>query len=282
MTIRRAIMMVTAFAALLFASSIAAAQVITRVVDGDTIVVQSVGTVRLIGVDTPETVDPRQPVRALGKEASDFTRRLAEGKVARLEYDVERKDKYNRTLAYVYLPDGVLLNAEIVKQGYGHAYTEFPFKYLEQFRTDEREARDARRGLWADEGPAQGLPVTQAAQVNADLRVWVNTASRVYHCPGTRYYGKTKSGTYMSERDAKEHAYRPAYGNECQPSESAETLTQTAPSSATDIHVWVNTASRVYHCPGTRYYGSTKAGSYMTQTDAKQRGYRPAYGAECH
>ena len=135
------------------------AQLVTRVVDGDTIVVAGVGTVRLIGVDTPETVDPRKPVQFFGKEASEFTRRMAQGKVVRLEFDVQRKDKYQRTLAYAYLPDGTFLNAEIVKQGFGHAYTTYPFRYLEQFRQFEREARAAKRGLW---GTGQTAPVPLA------------------------------------------------------------------------------------------------------------------------
>src|SRR5262245_7201389 len=79
---------------------------ITRGIDGDTVVVDSIGTVRLIGVDTPETVDPRRPVGYFGKEASEFTTRLATGKQVRLEFDQDRTDRYGRTLAYVYLqPD---------------------------------------------------------------------------------------------------------------------------------------------------------------------------------
>lgn len=58
--------------------------------------------------------------------------------MVRLEFDAERKDRFGRTLAYVYLPDATFLNAEIVKQGYGHAYTQFPFRYLEQFRVYEQ------------------------------------------------------------------------------------------------------------------------------------------------
>ena len=123
---------------------------VTRVIDGDTIVVEEVGTVRLIGVDTPETVDPRRPVGYFGKEASDFTRQLAVGTRVRLEFDQDRTDRYGRTLAYVYLqPEGLLLNAEIIRQGYGFAYTQFPFRMIEQFRSLEREAREAGRGLWA-------------------------------------------------------------------------------------------------------------------------------------
>lgn len=121
---------------------------VIRVVDGDTIVLDGNEKVRLIGVDTPETKHPRKPIEYFGKEASAFTTKMAEGKKVRIEYDWQRLDKYGRTLAYVYLEDGTFLNAEIVKQGYGHAYTRFPFKYLEEFRQYEREARENNRGLW--------------------------------------------------------------------------------------------------------------------------------------
>lgn len=77
---------------------------------------------------------------------------MVEGKRVRLEYDWERRDKYGRTLAYVYLEDGTFLNAEIIRQGYGFAYTRFPFKYLEEFRNLETEAREAGRGLWGTAG----------------------------------------------------------------------------------------------------------------------------------
>jgi micrococcal nuclease len=65
-----------------------------------------------------------------------------------MEYDQQRQDKYGRTLAYVFLEDGTFVNAEIIRQGYGFAYTRFPFTYLEQFRLLEREAREVNRGLW--------------------------------------------------------------------------------------------------------------------------------------
>jgi micrococcal nuclease len=123
----------------------------TRVIDGDTIIVDMDGKeerVRLIGVDTPETVHPSKPVEYFGKEASEFTKSMVEGKKVRLEYDWQRRDKYGRLLAYIYLEDGTFLNAEIIKQGYGFAYTRFPFKYLEEFRQYEREARENGRGLW--------------------------------------------------------------------------------------------------------------------------------------
>lgn len=127
---------------------------VIRVVDGDTIVLERIGTVRLIGIDTPETVDPRRPVQRFGREASAFMHRLLDGQRVRVEYDWNRKDKYKRTLAYIYLLDGTFVNAEVVRQGYGFAYTRYPFKYLERFRKLEREARDGNRGLWAPETKA--------------------------------------------------------------------------------------------------------------------------------
>ena len=120
-----------------------------RVIDGDTIELDGGERVRLIGVDTPETVDPRRPVQYFGKEASAFTRRMVEGKDVRIAQDQESRDQYGRTLAYVYLPDGTFLNAEIIRQGYGHAYTRFPYRYQRQFVQLEREARENGRGLWA-------------------------------------------------------------------------------------------------------------------------------------
>ena len=130
--------------------------VVERVVDGDTLLLQSGERVRLIGVDTPETKHPSKPVQYFGKEASAFTRRIVERKRVRLEFDQANaarghKDRYGRTLAYVFLEDGTLLNAEIIKQGYGHAYTQFPFSHLEEFRQLEREAREQGRGLWQPE-----------------------------------------------------------------------------------------------------------------------------------
>ena len=100
--------------------------------------------VRLIGVDTPETKHPRKPVEYYGREASAFTKKMVQGKRVRLEFDqanasIGHKDRYRRTLAFVYLENGTFLNAEIIKQGYGFAYTRFPFKYMEEDATSERQ-----------------------------------------------------------------------------------------------------------------------------------------------
>lgn len=118
-------------------------------VDGDTVILATIGRVRLIGVDTPESVNPRLPVEAFALEASQFLKRLVAGKDVRLEYDQTRHDRYRRTLVYLFLPDGTFVNEEIIRQGYGFAYTRYPFRYLERFRQRETEARDRRIGLWA-------------------------------------------------------------------------------------------------------------------------------------
>jgi micrococcal nuclease len=131
-------------------------RVVERVIDGDTLLMENGERVRFIGVDTPETKHPNKPVEHFGKEAAAFTRRMAEGKHVRLEFDPANaarahKDstQQRRTLAYVFLEDGTLLNAKIIKQGYGFAYTRFPFARMEEFRRLEREAREQGRGLWA-------------------------------------------------------------------------------------------------------------------------------------
>jgi micrococcal nuclease len=77
-----------------------------------------------------------------------FSHREWRRKEVKPEYDRQRKDRHGRVLAYVYLLDGTFLNAEIIKQGYGFAYTKYPFKFLDEFRGYEREARETKRGLW--------------------------------------------------------------------------------------------------------------------------------------
>jgi micrococcal nuclease len=136
------------FINILISPSFAQTYKVKRVIDGDTLILVNGERVRLIGVDTPETKHPKKPVQRFGKEAYFFTKKMVEGKEVKLEYDWQRRDKYNRLLAYVYLLDGTFLNAEIIKQGYGFAYTRFPFKYLQEFRKYEKEARENKRGLW--------------------------------------------------------------------------------------------------------------------------------------
>jgi micrococcal nuclease len=135
---------------------------VKRVVDGDTLLLETGERVRLIGIDTPEMHESsklkrdaqrsQQDTRAIqkmGRQSYEFTRSLVEGKRVSLEFDVERYDKYKRLLAYVYLKDGTFVNAEIVKAGYASLMTYPPnVKYADLFRKFYQEARENKRGLW--------------------------------------------------------------------------------------------------------------------------------------
>ncbi|MDP3733546.1 MAG: thermonuclease family protein [Candidatus Daviesbacteria bacterium] len=126
---------------------------VTKVIDGDTIDIEGGKRVRLLGVDTPETKDPRKPVQCFGKEASNKTRELLEGKRVILEKDITDQDKYGRLLRFVYLPleDGTMLfaNDYLIREGYGQVLTIPPdVKFAEQFLEAQKQARIEKKGLW--------------------------------------------------------------------------------------------------------------------------------------
>lgn len=131
------------------------AGMVVEVLDGDTIVVDGVGTVRYLGVDTPELHHPRKPVERFAARAAAMNRRLVAGRRVRLETDVEERDAYGRLLAYVYVGD-VMVNARLVAEG---AAEQFPFepntRHRATFERLERTAMRQRRGQW---GPAEGGP----------------------------------------------------------------------------------------------------------------------------
>lgn len=135
---------------------------VKRVIDGDTLLLENNQRVRLIGVDTPEihlshklyrdahrSKRDIETIRKLGLMAKDFVKRLVDNKLVRLEYDVERQDRYGRILAYVYLEDGTFLNAEIIKEGFGQIMTVPPnVKYSKLFLRLQQDARRKNKGLW--------------------------------------------------------------------------------------------------------------------------------------
>jgi micrococcal nuclease len=129
---------------------------VSNVVDGDTIDVIIDGEeerIRMIGVDTPETKDPRTTVECFGKEASQKTKEELSGKEVRLEFDETqgKRGHYGRLLAYVLLKDGTNFNKSLIKQGYAHEYTyNIPYKYQEEFKQAEDYARENEKGLWAE------------------------------------------------------------------------------------------------------------------------------------
>ncbi len=186
---------------LLLLSSVVLAQdtaLVSRVVDGDTIELSTGEKVRLIGVDTPETVHPSKPIEFFGKEASAFTKSMVEGKRVRLEFDAEERDHYGRLLAYVYLEDGTFLNAEIVRQGYGQILSIPPnVKHADEFLKLQQEARDAGRGLWAGEtAPAEPQPAAEVAPgeqaASGNETVYITKTGAKYHRDGCRFLSKSK------------------------------------------------------------------------------------------
>ena len=125
---------------------------VVRVVDGDTIIVRLAGSnerVRYIGMDTPESVKPNSPVECFGKAASAENERLVGGRTVRLEFDVERRDRYGRLLAYIRRTDGSMVNELLLRRGYAMTLTIPPnVRYAERFLKAQRAAREAGRGLW--------------------------------------------------------------------------------------------------------------------------------------
>ncbi|MBI2613319.1 MAG: thermonuclease family protein [Candidatus Levybacteria bacterium] len=137
---------------------------VTKVIDGDTIQVDIYGkneTLRLIGIDTPETVDPRKPVQCFGKEASAKAKSLLSNKSVRLEADPTQgeRDKYQRLLRYVFLEDGTNFNKLMISEGYAHEYTyNTPYKYQLEFKQAQKDAEMNKLGLWADNACSTSTP----------------------------------------------------------------------------------------------------------------------------
>jgi micrococcal nuclease len=128
---------------------------VVKVVDGDTLDVDLDGKIerlRLIGIDTPETVDPRKSVQCFGKEASNKAKELLNGQYVKLENDDSQgeRDKYKRLLRYVFLPDGTNFNLFMISEGYAHEYTySTSYKYQSEFKQAEISARNGNKGLWS-------------------------------------------------------------------------------------------------------------------------------------
>ncbi len=128
--------------------------------DGDTITVDMNGKkekIRFIGVDTPETHKPNAPVQCYGPAASAFTKNFIGNKQVRLESDAlsTNRDRYDRLLRYVYLPDGTLVNQRLIEGGFGFYYPYFPFEKSDKFDQAQQKARSENKGLWGNCKPAQ-------------------------------------------------------------------------------------------------------------------------------
>lgn len=187
---------------------------VLRVIDGDTVVCRIDArevTVRLIGVDTPETVHPLKPVEAYGREASLFLTNLLKGEEVYIEREPAMgEDVYGRTLLYLYrAPDGLFVNLEIIRQGYGHAYTAFPFKYLELFRHYEQRARELGKGLWGAEAVTSEEGTSAS---NDDTIVYITRTGKRYHRDGCPYL---RSRIPIKKSEAIKRGYTPC--GKCKP-----------------------------------------------------------------
>ncbi len=142
---------------------------VVRVVDGDTLIVAPHDIVRLIGVDTPETVKPNHPVEPLGPEASAFTREFVSGGSVRLSFDRERVDRFGRFLAYVWVGDK-LLNEELLRAGLARWERNFNYssEMKRRFRQAEAEAKDAGRGIWSGQ-----LAPRQSQLIRTPRAFWI-------------------------------------------------------------------------------------------------------------
>jgi len=160
------------------------------VADGDTITLEDLGTVRFIGVDTPEKNHPMLPAQFMAEEASAFTRKLCLGKNIRLEYDGFDDDKrgsYGRILAYLYLEDGSFIQKQLLMKGYAAAYTKYPFdeKRKDRFLAWEKQAKQGGLGLWKDGGMTEALWILEQKQLLIQIekvsshkyRLWIGNWS---------------------------------------------------------------------------------------------------------
>lgn len=154
---------------------------VVKVIDGDTITIKlgdKNETIRLIGLDTPETSDPRTGVQCFGKEATAKLKSVI-GKRVSIEKDAKEgeRDKYDRLLAYIYSEEGIFLNKYLIEQGFAYEYTyDDPYKYQKEFKAAQADAKAKKRGLWAPDAcpepkktapkakaPAQAAAATVAA-----------------------------------------------------------------------------------------------------------------------
>lgn len=165
------------------------AAIVERVIDGDTIELDTGEMVRYIGVDAPELTE------AFGHEAWRFNRSLVEGEKVRLEYDEQATDQYGRTLAYVYLMDGTFVNAELVEEGYAEVST-FPpnVKYVAIFLEREQQAKSQSKGLWESDN----TPPPDEPKAN-DYTVYITKTGTKYHRAGCRYLKDSKIPIKKSE-----------------------------------------------------------------------------------
>lgn len=180
-------------------------QIVSRVIDGDTLDTVRGQRIRLIGIDTPEKSDPRKPVEWFAQEATKKLREWIDGETVCLKRDIDKTrdiDKYGRLLRYVWKYEGkesdaFFVNAEIIKQGYGFAYTRFPFQHMEDFREFERDARENNLGLWDREKQERW---EQEVKENREFAKTCGEDSTICPEDALRNVGKIKTVRFFVEK----------------------------------------------------------------------------------
>ena len=197
---------------------------VDRIVDGDTFVLDTGEKVRLIGVDCPESQDPNKPVEYFSDESKQFVEKLILGKEVRLEYGNERTDKYGRLLCYVWVEDTVLVNLEIIKNGFGTAYLRFSHAKEEEFLEAEIQARRQAVGMWASPRKMTledyAKPQIKKAESEPKAKpeekeeiVYITKTGSKYHRGSCSYLKKSKIP--ISKKDAIAKGYGPC--SRCRP-----------------------------------------------------------------
>ncbi|MEK7516648.1 MAG: thermonuclease family protein [Patescibacteria group bacterium] len=188
--------------------------VVSRVIDGDTVVLSNGERVRYIGIDAPETSDNRVEVRCFAKAAAAKNAELVLGKAVQLVKDVNDTDRYGRLVRYVYQGD-IFVNLELVRTGFASAYRYPPdVAHAEEFVAAEREAREAKRGLWSGVCTESAVPSAQGDGCN--IKGNISSGGKIYHLPGCGSYEKTvideSAGErwFCSEADAEAAGWRKA------------------------------------------------------------------------
>jgi len=185
---------------------------VVRVVDGDTIELSNGKKVRYIGIDTPETVDPRKAVQCFGKDASQANKDLVLNKTVILKKDISDTDRYGRLLRYVYLEDGTFVNLWLVKNGFATAYTYPPdVYYSKDFVSAEKEAREKQLGLWSP-NTCNGDTTNSASNASTQTTTQTNTGkyytssyrTSKYYYPEACSAWKGLSPSYLKSFDTLE------------------------------------------------------------------------------
>jgi micrococcal nuclease len=234
------------------------------VVDGVTIIVSYGGnpvSCVYIGVSAPES---ENPLRSTGSEARQINKNLVEGKIVRLEFDERKYDKYGRLLAYVYCDD-VFVNAELIRQGYGSVMIVSPnTKHAEHFLKLETEAREAKRGLWADPGPMDA-PTQSVASLEKQVALIVKKIDELSSKIDQLF--EIIKELQSQPKGVASPAHRPDQGKRHEQVNAGPTEEQS------DQVVYVTRSGKKYHKLGCRYL----IGNYdaITLDEAERRGLQP-------